>query len=382
MRGPPTFPIDDPDWLKRIKDEARLLGEARMLRDDDIYTPEAHEQIAARFRAYLASTGKSMKWAARALDMKPTTLSEVISNTYKGHTETYIRQIDKWIDQSISQSSAQAPSNFVNTSAALHIIGMAKIAHQHRKLALIYGPAGIGKTLTAEYLASEYQGSIYITVGEGMATPTGLFAAICRELKITGVRLTLAQMENAVIDVLKDSGRMILIDEVQALVVGSKRAKAEGTLTALRKLHDATKCPMLWFGTADVMAYLRGGKTYRQGVDQLYRRVTLSLDLAGAIANRDPNDPGWTTIEDVKKLCAARGMRLTPGAAEELQTLANTPGECSYSAIDVIIFIASVILKQDTLTPELVQDAIAKRHGRTQAKVTQSKMQADKRRTA
>jgi DNA transposition AAA+ family ATPase len=358
--------------INGLTNTARVLGEARMLRDDEVVTPEKHEEIVKRFRELLATIGKSETWAAKSMAMKPGTMSQVLSNTYAGDTETRIRHIDRWIDQRYSMLKAKAPTGFLKLSTALAILGVAKIAAEQEKIAVVYGPSGCGKTMAGRFIASEYAGGLFLEITEGNKRYSALMLELYQALRLPDVKLSVHQMEQRVIETLRGTGRMIVVDEMHALVTG--RQKEEQTLNFLRRLNDKTQCPMVWFGTVELNAYLEGGAGIRQGVDQIHGRVCMFLDLATPILQEEEG-PGWHTVEDIRQMAAAQQIRLTPCGEEWLQKLATSKGLGGLRAVEMLFLFYLHFGRGKPLSEQLAQDLQFQRLGRAAGKRAEDRVQ-------
>lgn len=352
--------------VENLMDYARLIGEARMLRDEDELTPELHEQIVIRFRGLLSTIGKSESWAAKSMAIAPSTLSQALSDTYAGDTESIIRRVDKWVEQQHGKLKTPKPEGFLKMSTAMAIIGAAKLAIDSNGLAVIYGPSGCGKTLAARYIASESPGAIYVAITEGTKRPAGLREEIYRALNLPKCKLTVPQMERAILEALAGRDRLIVVDEVHALVSG--RSKEEDSLYMLRRIHDETKSPMVWFGTAELNSYLENGVGIRQGVDQIYSRVVQFLDLATPVLLNEPG-PGYHTIDDIRKLVAQRGIRISSDGIEYLRDVSNTPGLGALRAVvQLLAYVMTRLKNKDReLSADLLRDAQHQRLGRAAA---------------
>ena len=343
-------------------DQSRLIGEARMLRDDDDLTDELRGEIIARFKALIAQIGKSETWAAKSMGFAPSTLSQVLSNTYNGDTDLYVRRIDKWCEGQAAKAKAPRPTEYVKTQTAAAIIGAAKMAYVEEGIAVAYGPSGCGKTLTAQYLLSEYPGSIYVRITEGNKRPTALLEAIARELGVPKIKMRVDQLERFVVTALRD--RLLIVDEIHALITG--RSREEQSLNLLRGLHDEAKSPMLWLGTAEIHRYLEEGVGIRQGVDQIYGRVVWWLDLMTPVLAKETG-PGHHTIEDIRKIIASRQMSVTSDGAQWLQDTSNTIGLGGLRAVDVLLRLLARLKPNAVANEQLFRDLQSHRLGRAVA---------------
>lgn len=123
---------------------------------------------------------------------------------------------------------------------------------------------------------------------------------------------------------------------------------------------------MVWFGTADLARYLEEGVGIRQGVDQIFGRVCVWLDLATPVLMNEPG-PGLHTVDDIRKLIDARGMRVTADAAKFLRDLSNTPGLGGLRAVDMLLRMVTRRKPGVEITAELLRDFQHARLGRAAA---------------
>jgi len=370
---------DRDDLVKEVAAEARILGEARMLRDDQPLTPQLTDAIIARFRELLARIERSETWAARAMGIAASTLSQILNGKYEGDTESRIRQIDKWTELKSAGVKQARPAGFAKTSVALAIIGAAKgVVKQppeEPRIAVCHGPSGIGKSLTADFLLSEITGALYIRITTAGCGIPAIYDMLSTALKLPPGRLTAYQKELAVKEVLRDSDRLIIVDEVHKLC---KRGKDHG-LHVLRDLQDATKCPMLWLGTADVATYIENGREAIEAVEQIYGRVAVWLDMSYAASLGDDGD-GLHSTDDIRKVLNAQQIRVTPDAEKELWWLANQP---KMGGLRTIVGVCRWIqrnlkLGDRPITVDMLNDAQGDRLGKRAAKMVQSSIDTRK----
>lgn len=356
--------------------EARTLGEARMLRDDQDLTPQLTDAIVTRFRDLLAKIGKSESWAARSMDIKPTTLSQVLSGTYKGDFESRLRKIDKWTELQAHRASAKRDRRFAKTSVALEIIGAAKIAKRRGRLVIVHGPAGIGKTMCAEYLRAEMPGTIYIRITTAGSGVSAIYTMLAEQLlPAGGGKLTNYQRELQVQEILRGNERLIIVDEAHKLAIKRK----DHGLHVLRDLYDATGCPQLWLGTADVAKYIEDGREAVEAVEQIYSRVSYWLDLTHA-ASRQDNGPGLHSVDDVRKMLASHSIRVTPDAEQYLYELINEP---RMGGPRVMIELCEMILDKmpdSVISREMLVDTQEERLGKRGAAILEQRLNARMRR--
>jgi DNA transposition AAA+ family ATPase len=331
----------DPDWVHRLTEESRILGEARMLRDDQELTPELSRQVIERFSAYLKRVEKSMAWAARSLDIAESTLSQILSGNYAADPEKQIRKIDKWLESQILKENAPRPAGFVkNINVAKQIYGAARWAIETNGIVLVHGPAGIGKTITAMAVRAETPGSVFVSIKTAGQSKLSVLESIAQAMRLPNIKMTSWQLFQQIEMALKDTGRLLIVDEIHKLV-GRRKDEA---LHCLRDLHDATGIPMLWLGVSSIATYIQTGQAQNyEPLDQLYSRIGLWLnltELANQSGGGDGGGSGLYSIEDIQKILTAGKLRITPDAARFLQILANTPGAGALRTVSKLLQLA------------------------------------------
>ncbi|HEX8342367.1 MAG TPA: AAA family ATPase [Tepidisphaeraceae bacterium] len=360
--------VNRPDHLTQ---EARLLGVTRMLRDDQRLTPDLGESIVRNFRAVMARLKKSEKWAARSLAMSPTVLSQVLSGTYAADTEVHLRKIDRWVEIQHARATAPQQAAFARTSTALEIIGAAKMIEKIGGIAVVHGPSGIGKSLVAEYIARDTPGSIPIRVTAARCGIAAIYALLAKEVLPPALhKLAPAQIENALVDELADTNRLIVVDEIHELAV---KGKDQG-LHVLRHLQDQTDCPMLWLGTADIATYIETGRYTKQAVEQLYGRVTWSLDLTYA-ASRQDGGPGLHTLDDIRAVVGAHQWKVAGDGIDYLHEIANEPQMGGLRTVVRLCRIAVAKYGDKPLTRQLFDDLQQSRLGARAAGVVRKQIE-------
>jgi hypothetical protein len=104
--GSPGKYHDPNQWAQKLADQARILGEARMLRDEQDLTDELTTAILTRFKDYLKRNEKTDAWAARSMGIAAATLSAVVAGNYAADPRsTSARSTSGWS----SRSSASRP---------------------------------------------------------------------------------------------------------------------------------------------------------------------------------------------------------------------------------------------------------------------------------
>jgi DNA transposition AAA+ family ATPase len=370
---------DDPNpqkpWIDKLAQEARILGEARMLRDEDPLTAEKTAAIVQRLGEYLARAGKSQTWAARSMGISEGTLSAVLSGTYTApaQVEKHIRAIDRWCEQQIAREAAPKPAGFVRTSIVEKGYAVARWMQDIRGIAVMHGPAGLGKTKILQAIRADTPGSIYVRMTTAARSRLAVLSAVAAALRLTDLSASAHRIENQIYATLgPDSTRMILIDEAHKL---AGRQKDEG-LHVLRDIHDETHCPMLWAGTSDLADYIQGGKTKFERLDQLNRRIKYWLDLRDLAATWDGTSGGVYSIDDIRKIISAQKIRVTADALRYLHMVANEPAMGHLGTVcENLLLYAVKLAKGKEITAEMLRSIRREQLGEKAAEVFERQLE-------
>jgi len=230
--------------------------------------PALVEDLREEARAELEAVGLSQAQAAREIGISDSALSQWMSGKYRGDAAAVDGKVRRWLDSRAERAAfieqlPPAPA-WVATPTAKRIEAGLVYAQVAGDIAVIYGGAGLGKTSTARWYASNWPNAWIATM-----TPATQALAPCLErvLEACGVRESggrAARLETALRTRVNGARGLLIVDEAQHL---SLRA-----LEALRGLHDATGAGLALLGNELVYTRLTGGRRSAEFA-QLFSRV-------------------------------------------------------------------------------------------------------------
>lgn len=214
----------------------------------------------------------AVSYAAKAINVSNATLHLWMNNNYKGN----VKKIDDAVANFIEIEKlreGRIRMDFVRTSIVDDVFDIAKTCHVENEIGVCCGDAGIGKTYAVKRYAIDNTDVILIEADLGY-TPKVLFSEIHKKLGFDGCG-TIHGMFLDIIDKLKSSGRLIIIDEAEHLPYKS--------LELLRRIYDKAQVGILLVGMPRLIMNLKGEK--RQYA-QLYSRVGIATRL-NALGDED-----------------------------------------------------------------------------------------------
>lgn len=132
-------------------------------------------------------------------------------------------------------------------------------------IGLIYGPAGVGKSIAVKRYAAEYGLVISFTGAEGRGSPWDVQRGIATGIDMRKWDHRQTKLADYLQSKLTDSGRLVIIDNAQ-------RINRSG-LRWIIDFHDATRVSFALVGNPDVLDKLKGK-------DQLVSRIGVRSDIA------------------------------------------------------------------------------------------------------
>jgi DNA transposition AAA+ family ATPase len=229
-----------------------------------------YELLRERLRQYLEAIGKSQSEIAKSIGMTPAVLTGFMKGTYKGDISGVAARLEDYLNLENQRMAAPKEPEFAMTKFASQVIAVADYARRNNDIGLVHGDAGVGKTTALEYYAAEHKEVIMITAGEHLATPKAVLEEILDKL---GDREygSVSRMGKNVIQTLRGSGRLIIIDEATEL---NERAKK-----LMRTIHDHTKVGIVYAGTHELykQMYGRNGVVFAQLLSRIGIRRSLKL---------------------------------------------------------------------------------------------------------
>ena len=218
---------------------------------------------------YIEDTGLSQAAVAKQLVKSATTINQYLKGTYKGD----VTAIDEAVAELVARYQIKdATSDFVPTASATRILEVCDMAHRLSCMNMIIGDAGLGKTTALKHYAAITKNVLLIETDTTYSVRM-LLSEICRVSGIIAPRGNPSMM-SAIIDRLRDSKRLLIIDEAELL---NYRA-----LETVRRIHDKTNIGIVFAGMPRLRANFRGGAggDYKQLYSRIHRPYSMDTRLS------------------------------------------------------------------------------------------------------
>lgn len=222
-----------------------------------------------RLRKYIEEKSISVNHVARVMGLSATAISQYLNNKYPGKTDSIEKRAIKFLGREAEKK--ESPKEFIpflKLSTTKRFYDIAKLCHYESEIGVIIGDAGIGKTIAAKEYCKENPEVILIEADLGYSAKN-LFTELHRSIGYSGDN-TIHDMLEDCVDKLKDSGRMIIIDEAENLPYKA--------LDLIRRIYDKANIGLLLVGMPRLLYNMRGRKGEYA---QLYSRVAIAERIVG-----------------------------------------------------------------------------------------------------
>lgn len=224
-------------------------------------------------QAFKESQNLSQARLSTMLGVSSATVSQYLSGNYGGDVETLDKKVCELVERANSRK-VDIKTGFVMTTSAHKTLSVCTDAHTLGDIRLVIGEAGLGKTMAIKEYTDKTKGVLLIE-SEPTFSPKILLVQLCQALGIVPARSNHDNL-SAIKSKLKDSGRLIIIDEAELL--------SYKCLEIVRRIHDMTEVGVVLCGMPRLVANLRGKSgEYKQ----LYSRIGFVHDLGDSLPAQD-----------------------------------------------------------------------------------------------
>ncbi|EIR3453845.1 AAA family ATPase [Salmonella enterica] len=231
--------------------------------------------IITQLKDVMDTHGYSQGQVARAIGRSSAAINQYVQGKYNGDIADMEERIGHFLRRvREKQNALRIDERFVSTPTASKGLEVLSYAHLESEICVLYGAAGLGKTMILKEYARRDDAVIFIEADPGFTART-LLEELCGRLRLSKNGNIHALIEVCV-EKLKGSGRLLVIDEAELLPYRA--------LEVIRRLHDKAGIGVVLAGMPRLITNLKGK---RGEYAQLYSRVALALDLGNALARQD-----------------------------------------------------------------------------------------------
>ena len=275
-------------------------------------TNTVNKALQQKLAEFKAKSGMNQTMLARGIGVSPASISMYLNDTYAekgGNYETIEPKIEAFLE--VQESKAQREElvlGFVSTKTTRRISEVMRDAHEAGDTVVIYGQAGLGKTQAVKNYCEKNPAAILIEANPSF-TALVLMRKLAAAAKVSTVG-SLNDLFESVSDRLRDSGRLIVVDEAENLPLRA--------LEIIRRLHDDTGCGLVLSGMPRLVANLRG----KHGeLVQLYSRVSVALNLGDSMPDEELEEIARAAMPEADDATIAELVKQSNGNTRRMSKL-------------------------------------------------------------
>lgn len=234
--------------------------------------------IHVELNELMTRKGYSQTQVARAIGKSTAVINQYLQGKYAGDVPAIDALARSFINREVEKEKSQKiTARFVPTVTSRKGMDVIRYAHLDGDLNVIYGAAGLGKTMILREYAAQHRDALLIEADPGY-TARVVLEELCGLLGISK-RGNMHELSEACIAALRDSGRLLMVDEAENLPYRA--------LETLRRIHDKSGIGLVLAGMPRLIINLKGKRGEYQ---QLYSRVGFALCIGDSLPQSDITD--------------------------------------------------------------------------------------------
>lgn len=276
--------------------------------------------IQSELSELMGRKGYSQTQVARAIGKSCAVVSQYLQGKYAGDTRAIDELVTGFIAREAEKDkSRRITARYIPTVTSRKGMEVIRLAHLDGEINVIYGDAGLGKTMMLREYAATHRDAILIEADPGY-TARVVLEELCARLGLNR-RGNMHELSESCITALRESGRLLMVDEAENLPYRA--------LETLRRIHDKAGIGIILAGMPRLIINLKGK---RGEYKQLFSRVGLALCIGDALPEDDIRDIAISMLPDAGEpdVCAAL-YKCSHGNARRLFKLVR--GVSRHSAI-------------------------------------------------
>jgi len=268
----------------------------------EIYPSEDIAKDKKILRELLKSKTISLRTLAERTGYSRSTWSLYLDGNYNGDVEKVDRKLVEFINDWLKREQ------LAETSATKILKSACAEAFEWKRLGIIVGGSGVGKTATIKALEQEQEQIIVIDCHRAMR-PREVFTVILEKLNEPPTRYSSNGAKvSGIINALQRKERIIIFDEADQLT--------SFTIDVARRIWDEGNCGMLFIGLPVLSTIISRGKdSIKVNLSYFDSRISLRRQIPG------PN------LDDIKKIISLYNSDLSPQMLKHIRGWISNRGE-------------------------------------------------------
>jgi DNA transposition AAA+ family ATPase len=228
------------------------------------------EDLHRRFVLWKEQSGTSLNGIAQKIDRSTAAISQYINMKYMGDIAELEKDIANLLRREEDLQFVTGAREFCNTTPAKLIWEVLQYCDAKKKMGVALAPSGTGKTETCKEYKRQNRATIFVTADITTRAPAAILRRIVQQTGGTGRRYSTSEFLHAMIDRLKGSQRLLIIDDAHFLKWES--------FELVRKVYDCAGIGVVYVGQERLYEQMKGTDRNSYLFDQIYSRIAIRRD--------------------------------------------------------------------------------------------------------
>ena len=247
-----------------------LTGVKQQTTDNGQHTTYYNESLHERFVLWKDQSGRSVNRIAGMLGRSAAAVSQYANKIYPADVTEFEKDIASLLRREEDLDFVTRPAAFCKTRPAILIWEVLQYCDEHQKMGVALAPSGTGKSETVNEYKRQNRQAILVVANITTCTKGPVIRMIADKTGGRPRKNTIADTLNAIIERIKDSRRLIIIDDAHFLTWEA--------FEAVRKIHDCAKVGVVYAGQERLYDQMKGKTNTAYLFDQIYSRIAIKRD--------------------------------------------------------------------------------------------------------
>ena len=273
------------------------------------------EKTRLKLLEFIGKAQKSQNQVSKEIGLSTSVISQFLNGTYSGNNEEIAQTVLKYLEMGSKRLENSKDEYYAKLNNTEAVIFAATYAHQNGELVIVHGDAGAGKTTALTRYANSNAGVIFLTANASSRTVKSVLYMICEALG-RKMESTEFMMQRSLVNTLKDSKRLIIIDEADHLCTRA--------LQTVRSLMDEAGIGIVLSGNDKIYQQMfgRGSMSYDQLRTRAIQVEVLNDYSIDEMQSIFPNLTDTESLSYILKIACEESLR-TAKKCYKLATLAG-----------------------------------------------------------
>lgn len=247
--------------------------------------------IIEQIKQHIADSDITQSQIAKEIGVSSGAISAYLKGTYKGDNDKLTQALNDWlVTQNRAQTAFVTAPDFIETQTAKQVFGTLELAKVLRKITVIHGASGVGKTSAAKQFRHSQNNVWMVTARPSCSTLNEILYEMALELNINDAPKRAGKLSRVLQAKLTGSKGLMIIDEADHLPYAA--------LEEIRILQEETGIGFALIGNDKVYTRMQGGVNQHHEFARLFSRLAKKTSIQSCKKN------------DIKAVATAWGLDL------------------------------------------------------------------------